>query len=185
MDHVFNFWLGVVVITTLGTIAHFVYEWSHHNKTAGLFAAVNESTWEHIKIALTPTFLWALYDGFTYGFEPNYFLAKFTSVLLLIILIPTLFYSYRAVIKKSYLIINIAVFLISIILSQLIFYVLITLPPQPFIVNYLACFGLFILFGCYMTLTLRPLKTFLFKDPINGRYGFFAHIHTKKTKKTK
>ena len=179
MDHVFNFWLGVVVIATIGTLAHFVYEWSHHNKIAGLFAAVNESTWEHIKIALTPTFIWALYDGFVYGLEPNYFLAKFISVFLLIILIPTLFYSYRAIIKKDYLIVDITIFLISILFSQLIFYVLVTLSPQLFIVNYLACFGLFILFGCYMTLTLRPLKTFLFKDPISGKYGFFGHSDTK------
>ncbi|MBR2741193.1 hypothetical protein IKD98_00315 [Candidatus Saccharibacteria bacterium] len=185
MDHTFNFWLGVVVISTIGTLAHFVYDWTNQNKIIGLFTAVNESTWEHIKIALTPTFLWALYDGFVYGMEPNYFLAKFASVLTLIILIPGLFYSYRSVAKKDVLIADIAIFFTSIILSQLVFYVLITLPTQPFIVNYLACFGLIVLFGCYMTLTLAPLKTFIFKDPITHKYGFRGHFRLLKKKSKK
>ena len=181
----YDFWLGIVVIATIGVLAHFVYEWTKHNKIVGLFAAVNESTWEHIKIALTPAFLWALYDGFAYGMEPNYFLAKFASIMSLIILIPTLFYAYRAIVKKGILLVDIAIFLISIIISQLIFYVLVAVPAQPFIVNYLACFGLFVLFGCYMTLTLEPLKTFLFKDPVTGKYGFPIRHHLKKIVKRK
>lgn len=48
-------WLAFIVISVVGTLFHFLYDWSNHNKIVGLFAAVNESTWEHIKIALTPT----------------------------------------------------------------------------------------------------------------------------------
>ena len=48
-------WISILVISIIGTFAHFLYDWSNHNKIVGLFAAVNESTWEHIKIALTPT----------------------------------------------------------------------------------------------------------------------------------
>ena len=71
-----EFLISFLVISIVGTLLHFVYEWSNHNKIVSLFAAVNESTWEHIKIALTPMFLWGLYDGYVYGFSPNYFLAK-------------------------------------------------------------------------------------------------------------
>ncbi len=181
MDHAFNFWLGVVVISTIGVLAHFLYEWTNQNKIVGLFAAVNESTWEHIKIALTPTLLWGLYDGFAYGYDPNYFLAKLVSVLSLVILIPIAFYSYRAIIKRAVLFIDICIFYISIVISQLIFYVLVTLPAQPYVVNYLSCLGLFVAFGFYMTLTLKPIKSFLFKDPINGKYGFRAQSKLVKT----
>ena len=185
MDYVFNFWFSTIAIFVMGSLAHFVYDWSKHNKIIGLFAAVNESTWEHIKIALTPTFLWALYDGFVYGYKPNYFLAKIISVLALIILIPVMFYIFRAIFKKNYYIVNIGIFYLSIVASQLLFCTIITRPTQPFIINYLSCIGLFIVFGCYMTLTLAPLKTSLFKDPINGKYGFRAHIHLLKRKKKK
>ena len=68
-------------------------------------------------------------------------------------------------------------FYISIILSQLTFYGIIDLAPMLHIFRYYSCIGLFIFFGCYITLALDPLRTFLFKDPINGKYGFRAHFH--------
>ena len=64
--------IGIIFISIIGTLLHFMYEFSGHNKIVSLFAAVNESTWEHIKIALTPTFIWTLYDGAIYGMNENY-----------------------------------------------------------------------------------------------------------------
>ena len=108
-----EFLISFLVISIVGTLLHFVYEWSNHNKIVSLFAAVNESTWEHIKIALTPMFLWGLYDGYVYGFSPNYFLAKSISLLAVIIIIPLLFYGYKLITKKSILIIDIMIFYIG------------------------------------------------------------------------
>ena len=185
MDTTFNLWLGVIVISVVGTIAHFLYDWAHENKIIGLFAAVNESTWEHIKIALTPTILWSLYDGYLYGENENYYLAKLLSLLVLILSIPLMFYSYKKIAKKDILILDIAIFYIAIILSQLTFYAILSLNPLNHIFAYLSCIGLFIFFGCYMTLTLEPLKNFLFLDPITNRYGFKAHSNPFKRKKKK
>ena len=80
--------IGILVISIVGTIAHFLYDISKHNKVVGLFTAVNESTWEHIKIALTPSFLWGIVDGFKYGEFSNYFCAKFISLFSIIFIIP-------------------------------------------------------------------------------------------------
>ena len=181
MDHVFIFWLSVIVISCVGTLAHFFYDWAHHNHIVGLFSAVNESTWEHIKIALTAALLWGLVDGFIYGSEPNYFSAKLISLLIIAITIPAIFYFYRLFSPKSILLIDIALFYIAILLGQLSFYGLLAAPDAPYLLQYLSCIGLFIFFGCYMTLTLEPLKNFLFTDPINGKYGFRAHTHLIKS----
>ena len=170
-----NYWLAVIVISIVGTLAHFLYDWTHHNKIIGLFAAVNESTWEHIKIAITPTLLWSLYDGILYGANPNYFLGKFVSLIALVIIIPTLYYSYKKIFKRQILPFDIAIFYIAILFSQLLFYVIICAPPVLPVFKYLSCIGTFIFFGAYMTLTLAPLRNFIFKDPINGKYGFRAH----------
>ena len=43
-----EFLISFLVISIVGTLLHFVYEWSNHNKIVSLFAAVNESTWEHM-----------------------------------------------------------------------------------------------------------------------------------------
>lgn len=168
-------WMSIIVISLVGTLAHFLYDITNHNKIIGLFAAVNESTWEHIKIALTPTFLWAIYDGFVYGGNPNYFLAKLLSLLSLIIVIPLIFYSYKFILKKSIVIIDISIFYISIFISQFLFYYIINLNPVNEFINYLSCILVFIIFGFYMVLTLIPFKNFLFKDPNSKKYGFKGH----------
>ena len=185
MDNTFNLWLGVIIISAIGTIAHFLYDWTHQNHIIGLFAAVNESTWEHIKIALTPTFLWSLYDGYLYGNNPNYYFAKLVSLLILVFFIPLVFYSYKKITKKPLLPLDILTFYTAIILSQLSFYAIINSCPLPHFFTYLSCIGLFIFFGCYMTLTLEPIKNIIFRDPITNRYGFRAHSNPFKHKKSK
>ncbi len=167
--------LSIIIISMIGTIAHFTYDISNHNKIIGLFSAVNESTWEHIKIALTPTFLWSLVDGFIYGNNPNYFLAKFISLIIIIILMPTLFYGYKNILKKNFFILDIIIFYIVIIVSQLLFNNIIKITPISFILKYISCIGIFIIFGGYMIHTLIPPKSIIFKDPISNKYGFKGH----------
>ena len=110
-----------MVISLVGTISHFLYDISKHNKVVGLFGAVNESTWEHIKIALTASILWSVVDGYLYGVNPNYFLAKLLSLITIIILMPVLYYGYKFLFKKDNFIINILIFYIVIISSQYLF----------------------------------------------------------------
>ena len=169
--------ISIFVISILGTIAHFLYEISGHNKIIGLFTAVNESTWEHIKIALTPTLIWSLVDGFKYGYYSNYFFAKLISLIVIIVLIPILFYGYKVVIKKDIAVINIVIFYVAIVCSQLSFYCLLKMNSVAYIYRYLSCVGLFIVFGAYLLLTLLPLENFIFKDPISKKYGFNGHKH--------
>ena len=168
-------WVGIVLISLFGTLAHFLYEISGCNKVLGIFTAVNESTWEHIKIALTPTLIWGLVDGYIYGADPNYFLAKLASLLTLVVVIPVIFYSYKLITKKPVLFIDITTFYLAIILSQFVFYKIIEAPDVNFLGTYLACAGTFIFFGAYTLLTLMPLKNPIFKDPITHKYGFRAH----------
>ena len=150
--------LNIIVISVIGTIGHFLYEFSNHNKVVALFAAVNESLWEHIKIALTPTFLWAIYDGFEYGGNPNYFIAKFISLISVIIFIPLIYYLYTLMIKKHILFIDIIIFYLSIVISQILFKYFINLQGLDFIYQYLSCIGIFVIFGIYMSATYCLLK---------------------------
>ncbi|MBR2658641.1 hypothetical protein IKD57_01945 [Candidatus Saccharibacteria bacterium] len=170
--------ISAIVISLVGTLAHFLYDIINHNKFIGLFTAVNESTWEHIKIALTPILLCGLYDGFVHGENPNYFLAKLVSLVTPIIIIPCIFYGYKSISKKPILVIDILSFYLVIFLSQFLFKVIIDLPAIPYLFEYLSCAGLFVVFGAYCVLTLMPLKLFIFKDPISKKYGFRAHTDT-------
>lgn len=177
--------ITTVVISAVGTLAHFLYDLTDHNKVIGLFTAVNESTWEHIKIALTPIFLCCLYDGFVYGENPNYFLAKLMSLIIPIVVVPCIFYGYEVISKKPILFIDILSFYLAIFLSQFVFKLIVDAQPIDFVFAYLSCIFVFVLFGAYTLLTLMPLKTFLFKDPITNKYGFRAHTEIFKILKKK
>lgn len=185
MDNTLIMWISIIAISAMGTLAHFLYDLTGEHRPMGLFTAVNESTWEHIKIAITPSLLWALYDGYYYGENPNYFCAKLMSLLVLVVFIPAVFYTYQKFTKKPILPLDITTFIAAIILSQATFYAIISLAPMWHVFTYLSCIGLFIFFGCYMTLTLAPLKTPIFKDPITGKYGFRAHRNFFKNLKKK
>ena len=62
----------------LGTILHFTYEWSNENSIVALFSAVNESTWEHLKLLFFPMLITIIIGYFylkTEKDEYNNFLA--------------------------------------------------------------------------------------------------------------
>ena len=46
-----------IFISVLGVLLHFTYEWSGDNAVVGLFSAVNESTWEQLKLLFFPFLL--------------------------------------------------------------------------------------------------------------------------------
>lgn len=168
-------YIGMILIAIVGTLLHFTYEISHHNKFVAIFSAVNESTWEHIKICMTPTILWSLYDGYVYGMNSNYLIGKSLCLLTIILLIPILFYTYTLFTKKSILFIDVICFYITVICSQMVFNYFINIKELPFIYTYLSCILLFIEVSAYMFLTFRPLKNFIFKDPITNKYGLEGH----------
>ena len=75
--------LVFLIYSIVGTTLHFTYNLSHKNIVVGIFSAVNESTWEHIKILLTPIFL---YNTVCYvlKYQTNYFLMLLVELLIAI-----------------------------------------------------------------------------------------------------
>lgn len=45
-----------------GNLLHFVYDWTGSSVAAALFSAVNESTWEHMKLLAVPWILFSLVE---------------------------------------------------------------------------------------------------------------------------
>ncbi len=169
------FIIGFFFVSLLGTFLHFLYDLSNHNKLVGVFSAVNESTWEHIKLALTPTFLYSLVDGYFYGYYDNYFFAKLISVLSIIIVMPLLFYGSKLLLKKHITVINILIFFITVFISELLMYKLLFVNSVSYVVKYISLILLFLTFACYLLLTIFPLENIIFKDPITKKYGFDGH----------
>jgi len=167
--------LGIIIIGVVGTLLHFTYELSHHNKVVGVFSAVNESTWEHIKICMTGTILWSIYETSEVGFTSNFIFAKSMSLLTIILLIPILFYSYTMFTKKSILWIDIICFYLTVTCSQLVYKYFINLINYNEIFIYISYILIIIELFLYFFLTYHAPKNFLFKDPITKKYGIEGH----------
>ncbi|MEG1594554.1 MAG: DUF6512 family protein, partial [Oscillibacter sp.] len=53
---------GFLCTVAAGTLQHFVFEWSGGSSLAAAFSAVNESTWEHMKLLYFPLFLFSMVE---------------------------------------------------------------------------------------------------------------------------
>lgn len=167
--------IGAIFIIVVGCITHFIYDWTGHNKIVGFFTAVNESTWEHLKLIIAPTFMWLIVEYHFYYNDPNLFFAKFIGLLIMIIIIPLIFYTYMYFIKKDVLFLDISSFIIAAILGQYVFHILLNIDDISQILNHIGMLGLVSIFMIYITHTYVPKKNFIYKDPITKKYGLSGH----------
>jgi hypothetical protein len=169
-------WLifGIIFIVTLGSLSHFIYEWSNENSLVGLLVAVNESTWEHIKLAIFPSLILMAIQYPFLGKNKNFFIATFMSILAMVILIPVFFYGYQIFFTDS-LILDILDFIVSVIIGQFIFYKVMKMDEIPKICRISSIIGIVIIVIGYLSFTYFPPRIFLFEDPNTNNYGIAGH----------
>lgn len=172
-----NGWIFLIeglAITIVGSLLHFTYEWTGRNKFIATFAAVNESTWEHVKLALSGIFLCTLVDMWILGENPNYWFAKSMQFLTPVIVIPVLFYGYRAILKvKSCLPLDIGIFVVASFASAAVLIWFMDLAPLGETGVIVSMVITTLILVAYFLLTRFPLHhNFLFQDPITKSYGY-------------
>lgn len=116
---------GAVSVSLTGTLAHFIYDWTGQNKIIGLFTAVNESTWEHMKLLFFPMLLYYIFIWLKLRKHiPSAMPALLISTLAGTFLIPVLFYTYTGVLGSMITIVNLAIYYVSVITAFVIFYMI-------------------------------------------------------------
>ncbi len=168
-----TFWqaAGFAVSTLLGTILHFLYDWTGESALAAVFSGVNESTWEHMKLLYWPLFLFAVFQYFFFREEGNYWYVKLTATVLGLMLIPVLFYTYNGMLGKSPDWVNIAIFYVSAAAAFFLEWwafrkgLLNWKHPQLGL-------GAMVLVGVlFVVFTFFTPQIPLFQDPVTGGYG--------------
>jgi len=168
---------GMVFIIILGSMLHFTFEWSGNQPIVGVFSAVNESVWEHLKIAFWPTLLYAIFEYNHLNKKTNnFFFAKTIGIYGIMIIIPVIFYSYTIIAEEN-LIIDILSFIFAIIIGQLISYKLLTFKKLPKSLEMISLVALVILALAFVVFTFYPPQIQLFQDPNTGEYGIINHLH--------
>ena len=162
---------GFGVTSLLGTLLHFLYEFSGKSLWVAPFSSVNESTWEHMKLLFWPLLLFAIVQSFFFKNRENFWCVKLRGILLGLSLIPILFYTYNGVIGKSPDWINIAIFFISAAAAYIY-------EARLFHKDQLRCKSpklawvvLSAIALLFVLLTFLTPEIGIFRDPLTGTYG--------------
>jgi hypothetical protein len=163
--------VGTIFINFLGTALHFTYALSGNNLLVGSFSAVNESVWEHLKLPFWPSLLWMLIEMYPLRkVVSNFFAAKSTGSIIMVILIPAVFYSYTAF-TKEILAVDIATFMIAVIIGQIVSYRLFKQGKPVKSTETIAIIVIALLAILFITFTFYPPHLPIFQDSNNGQYG--------------
>ena len=171
-----SLWM-IVPLGLLGSVLHFLFDWTRHNRFVALLSAVNESYWEHIKIAIWPVFFLQVVLFASGGYQYTSFIPAATIALYSIpVSMIGLVFAYKAVTKKNILWLDISIFFVCIAIAQSSFVLIFDQlnPTGGMIV--MATLFLFGLIVAFLLFTLRPPKEpDVFLDPIKKDYGLRAH----------
>jgi hypothetical protein len=164
--------VGVGVIFIAGSLFHFLFEWAGNWPPVGVIAAVNESVWEHFKIAFWPALIYAIIEyPFLKRYTNNFFIAKAIGLYLMPAVIAAIFYAYTAIFGEEILAVDITIFFVAVALGQFASYKILLLKQWPkwlYGVGIVMVILLAVAFGVF---TFYPPHLGIFKDAVSGGYG--------------
>lgn len=173
-----NIFLSTILLFAIGTLLHFAYEFFNSNFLVGLITPVNESVFEHLKLTLFPITVWWILFYFLkkekYSLDKNtWFLGCLFSIIIALIIIPTIYYLVKCGIGKEYTIVNFISLYISLLGGQFIGY---HVYKHAYNDRFdLSVFSIIVLTILFFILTLYPPKIPIFKDNQTNTYGIFKN----------
>ena len=165
---------GIPVIFAAGAALHFVYALTGKNAVVGAISAVNESTWEHMKLLVLPTILWwSLYFAARHKkydlSARRWFTSQAVSLIASIVLIPLLFYTVTQGLSIENTVADILIFLASAAVGQIIalhFYRHFSGVPTAVSASVVA-----LILAAFVVFTFCPPDLPIFVDPLTGGRG--------------
>jgi hypothetical protein len=165
---------GTLFIIFLGTALHFTFDFSGRNPLVGAFSAVNESVWEHLKLPFWPSLLWMLIEMYPLKKEiNNFFAAKTIGIIVMIVVIPVVFYAYTAF-TEEILAVDIATFMIAVFMGQIISYRLFKKDKPSRRTEIIAIIVIALIAIIFVAFTYYPLHLSIFQDSNTHQYGILG-----------
>lgn len=156
---------GFVFVSLLGSVLHFVYDWTNSSVLVSPFSAINESTWEHMKLIYFPMLIYALIQSQFFKDCDNFWCVKLIGILTGLSLIPILFYTLNGVLGKTPDFINIAIFFVAAAVAFFIENYLFKTGNPQCCYNKFAIFIIIFIGSLFILFTFIPPQIPLFKDP--------------------
>ena len=160
--------LEFLIIGIVGTLWHFIYEWSGNNVLIGIIAPINESVWEHLKLLFFPTVIYSVIEYIILKDRPeNYISASAIGLFAGLFAIVAFFYTYTGILGYNLSVIDILSYFIGLFIMLIIKKRI--LRKNTFCSKNAKYFPLFfvillaVLFGLW---TFNPLSIGIFTPPV-------------------
>ena len=163
--------MGFAATSLLGTLLHFLYDLTGGALLVAPFSGVNESTWEHMKLLFWPMLFFAIVQSFFFRDRGDFWCVKLRGILLGLMLIPVLFYTYNGVISRSPDWLNIAIFFVSAAIVYIHETNLFRSEKLRCASPRIAIAVLCVIAILFVVFTFAAPKLGIFKDPLTGTYG--------------
>ena len=156
--------MSAIVVISVGSLLHFAWQWSGRSTVVAVFAATNESTWEHLKLAFWPALALAPIQRRFYGSFPGWLPATAIRCVLPSFVIVALFYGYTALLGGHRLAADLTIFALAIFAGEFFGHAVLTHEfssksrKGAFVCLILAT-------TLFSTLTFTPPNCFLFQEP--------------------
>lgn len=170
----FWFLLGTPVIFLLGSFMHFAYDLSGKSTLIGIFAPVNESIWEHLKLSVYPTFLWYALGFLLFENKINmynWFICCVFSVITSALVIVSFYYTYTGALGIHSLFLDIFSLFLGLLIAQVLSLHIYKYANIGILLFCLSIFISLIIFITFTKSTFSPPKLPIFMDPITQQYG--------------
>ena len=180
LDKLIKKWhiFGAIFIMLLGSVMHFLFQWTGSWAPVGAIAAVNESVWEHLKLAYWPLMFYSLIEyWYVKDKANNYLIAKFIAAYSIPLMTVVFFYSYTTLLGIESLAADIISFFIFIIIGQYFSYIIMKREPISKKFSAIALIAIILLGILFVLFTYLPPLIPLFQDGETGLYGIVEHLH--------
>lgn len=159
---------GIIFTCIVGTILHFVYEWSGNNPFVGIFAPINESTWEHLKLLFYPMLIFSIIEYYFIGKNySNFICSKTIGIITGMFSIIAIFYTYSGILGKNYLVLDILTFIFGVCIAYIVSYYILTRCQCKFTNKENICIiVIFIIILLFIIFNYYPPNIGLFKNPL-------------------
>ncbi len=170
--------IGISFIFLFSFITHNLYDWFPSTITS-IFFPVNESIWEHQKMIFTTVILWGIVEYYLlkrYNIKFKNIAAAITvSAISNIVIFLIIYIPFHITIGHN-LIITLLLYLISIVISQIINYYILTFKYNLKEVNAISIIVIPFIFFIFGLLTYFPLEwELLFYDEYSNKHGIYDY----------
>lgn len=167
---------GIPILIAIGSLMHFVYDWTGNSVFVSIFVPINESVWEHLKMSFWPmVFFWTgcyLFNLKRKAVSPSsWFFSAMVSIYSSVLFIIAYHYTYRGALGIHSLFMDILSFILGVAFGQLVALHIYRYSKIQGFGFLFAVLSILALMAAFIVFTFIPPHIPLFLDTMTGTYG--------------